>query len=144
MGQWQLLLYCPSEISVPMWPQSYTVPPTPSSFLPEPPALGSRSDVCHKCLKTFMSSTSQTGGWYSRNLCPCLQGLESLGCIRKRVLSKPAAVSLFSRPMAEEAEEVTPSLSESSTVFYEPTLDCTIRLGRVFPHDVNWNKWLHF
>jgi general transcription factor 3C polypeptide 1 len=46
--------------------------------------------------------------------------------------------------MAEEAEEVTPSLSESSTVFYEPTLDCTIRLGRVFPHDVNWNKWLHF
>lgn len=52
------------------------------------------------------------------------------------------AVSLFSRPMMEEAEEPS-SPGESSTVFYEPTLDCTLRLGRVFPHEVNWNKWVH-
>ncbi|KAM9208609.1 general transcription factor 3C polypeptide 1 [Dugong dugon] len=72
-----------------------------------------------------------------------LQGLESLGCIRKRLLKKPSAVSLFSKPAVEEAE-APPSQSESPTAFYEPTLDCTLRLGRVFPHEVNWNKWVHF
>ncbi|XP_004439572.1 PREDICTED: general transcription factor 3C polypeptide 1 [Ceratotherium simum simum] len=72
-----------------------------------------------------------------------LQGLEFLGCIKKRVLRKPAAVSLFSQPAVEEAEAPS-SPSESPTVFYEPTLDCTLRLGRVFPHEVNWNKWVHF
>lgn len=72
----------------------------------------------------------------------CLQGLEFLGCIKKRLLRKPNAVSLFSKPVVEEAE-VPSSLSESPVVFYEPTLDCTLRLGRVFPHEVNWNKWVH-
>uniref|UniRef100_A0A8C0WLD1 General transcription factor 3C polypeptide 1 n=1 Tax=Castor canadensis TaxID=51338 RepID=A0A8C0WLD1_CASCN len=95
----------------------------------------SRPGVPESCLLQYYQGVLQPVA-----VLELLQGLESLGCIRKRVLSKPAAVSLFSRPMAEEAEEVTPSLSESSTVFYEPTLDCTIRLGRVFPHDVNWNK----
>ncbi|XP_054438758.1 general transcription factor 3C polypeptide 1 [Pteronotus mesoamericanus] len=71
-----------------------------------------------------------------------LQGLEFLGCIKKRLLRKPAAVSLFSKPVVEE-EEVSSSPSESSMAFYEPTLDCTLRLGCVFPHDVNWNKWVH-
>ncbi|XP_036268902.1 general transcription factor 3C polypeptide 1 isoform X1 [Pipistrellus kuhlii] len=70
-----------------------------------------------------------------------LQGLEFLGCIKKRLL-KPKAVSLFSKPVVEE-EEPPCSPSESSMVFYEPTLDCTLRLGRVFPHEVNWNKWIH-
>ncbi|XP_040829101.1 general transcription factor 3C polypeptide 1 [Ochotona curzoniae] len=73
-----------------------------------------------------------------------LQGLEFLGCIRKRFLRKPPAVSLFSKPKV--GEEVVPgpsSLSERPTVFYEPTLECTFRLGCVFPPEVNWNKWLH-
>ncbi|XP_029801952.1 general transcription factor 3C polypeptide 1 [Suricata suricatta] len=71
-----------------------------------------------------------------------LQGLESLGCIKKCLLRKPAAVSLFSKPRVPEAQ-APPSLSGSPTVFYEPTLDCTLRLGRVFPPEVNWNKWIH-
>ncbi|XP_021567113.1 general transcription factor 3C polypeptide 1 [Carlito syrichta] len=71
-----------------------------------------------------------------------LQGLESLGCIRKRWLRKSAAVSLFSVPEVEEAEAPS-GLSEPPTAFYEPTLDCALRLGRVFPHEVNWNKWIH-
>lgn len=91
-----------------------------------------------------MSGKQQT--WSSNapvNLCVwCLQGLEFLGCIKKRLLRRPAAVSLFSRPMMEEAEKPS-SPGEGSTVFYEPTLDCTLRLGRVFPHEVNWNKWVH-
>nr|XP_035922093.1 general transcription factor 3C polypeptide 1 isoform X1 [Halichoerus grypus] len=71
-----------------------------------------------------------------------LQGLESLGCIKKCLLRKPAAVSLFSKPQVPEAQAPS-SPNESPTVFYEPTLDCTLRLGRVFPHEVNWNKWVH-
>ncbi|XP_059010754.1 general transcription factor 3C polypeptide 1 isoform X1 [Mustela lutreola] len=71
-----------------------------------------------------------------------LQGLESLGCIKKCLLRKPAAVSLFSKPRVPEVQAPS-SPSESATVFYEPTLDCTLRLGRVFPHEVNWNKWVH-
>ncbi|EPY79532.1 general transcription factor IIIC, polypeptide 1 [Camelus ferus] len=63
-----------------------------------------------------------------------LAGLELLGCIRKRSLRRPAAVSLFSKPVMEEAE-APPGPSESPTVFYEPTLDCTLRLGCVFPHE---------
>lgn len=77
----------------------------------------------------------------SHPVCLVLQGLEFLGCIKKRLL-KPTAVSLFSKPVVEEAEAPS-SPSESPMVFYEPTLDCTLRLGRVFPHEVNWNKWIH-
>ncbi|XP_075420767.1 general transcription factor 3C polypeptide 1 isoform X2 [Tenrec ecaudatus] len=72
-----------------------------------------------------------------------LQSLVSLGCVRKRALKKPPAVSLFSKPVIEEAE-VPARPGGSPTAFYEPTLDCTLRLGRVFPHEVNWNKWVHF
>ncbi|XP_054549762.1 general transcription factor 3C polypeptide 1 isoform X2 [Talpa occidentalis] len=71
-----------------------------------------------------------------------LQGLQFLGCIKKRLLRKPAPPSLFSK-LEFEGTDVPCSLHESATVFYEPTLDCTIRLGRVFPHEVNWNKWVH-
>ncbi|XP_027718537.1 general transcription factor 3C polypeptide 1 isoform X3 [Vombatus ursinus] len=70
-----------------------------------------------------------------------LQGLEALGCIRKFFLKKPPGVSLFSKPAVEE-EVMAPGLSERSTVFYEPTIDCTLRMGRVFPQEVNWNKWV--
>ena len=61
-------------------------------------------------------------------------------CIKKCVLRKPTAASLFSKPPVGEAPL---SLDESPVVFYEPTLDCTIRLGRVFPNEVSWNKWVH-
>uniref|UniRef100_A0A8C9DDC2 Ral transcription factor IIIC subunit 1 n=1 Tax=Prolemur simus TaxID=1328070 RepID=A0A8C9DDC2_PROSS len=71
-----------------------------------------------------------------------LQGLESLGCIRRRLLRKPKPVSLFSKPEVEEPEAPC-SPGENPTAFYEPTLDCALRLGRVFPHEVNWNKWIH-
>ncbi|KAF6124687.1 general transcription factor IIIC subunit 1 [Phyllostomus discolor] len=68
-----------------------------------------------------------------------LQGLEFLGCIKKRLLKKPATISLFSKPVVDEAEMP----SSPSEAFYEPTLDCTLRLGCMFPHDINWNKWVH-
>uniref|UniRef100_A0A8C3JNE0 General transcription factor 3C polypeptide 1 n=1 Tax=Calidris pygmaea TaxID=425635 RepID=A0A8C3JNE0_9CHAR len=70
-----------------------------------------------------------------------LQGLETLGCIRRFYMKKPSPVSLFSQPVMEEQLD-NPKLSESPTIYYEPTIDCTLRLGRVFPCEVNWNKWV--
>ncbi|KFZ51116.1 General transcription factor 3C polypeptide 1, partial [Antrostomus carolinensis] len=70
-----------------------------------------------------------------------LQGLETLGCIRRFYMKKPSFVSLFSQPVVEE-ELNNPKLSETPTIYYEPTIDCTFRLGRVFPCEVNWNKWV--
>lgn len=58
-------------------------------------------------------------------------------------MKKPSPVSLFSQPVVEELAELqNPKLSESPTIYYEPTIDCTLRLGRVFPCDMNWNKWV--
>ncbi|NXF91920.1 TF3C1 factor, partial [Eubucco bourcierii] len=70
-----------------------------------------------------------------------LQGLETLGCIRRCYMKKPSSVSLFSQPAVEE-QLSNPKQSETPTVYYEPTIDCTLRLGRVFPSEVNWNKWV--
>ncbi|NXL50106.1 TF3C1 factor, partial [Podilymbus podiceps] len=70
-----------------------------------------------------------------------LQGLETLGCIRRFYMKKPSPVSLFSPPVMEEQLN-NPKLSETPTIYYEPTIDCTLRLGRVFPCEVNWNKWV--
>ncbi|NXK47461.1 TF3C1 factor, partial [Chauna torquata] len=70
-----------------------------------------------------------------------LQGLEALGCIRRFYMKKPSLVSLFSQPVME-VQLNNPKLSETSTTYYEPTIDCTLRLGRVFPYEVNWNKWV--
>ncbi|XP_041062206.1 general transcription factor 3C polypeptide 1-like isoform X2 [Carcharodon carcharias] len=70
-----------------------------------------------------------------------LQALETIGCIRKRYLTKAKPVSLFSTPTSgSEVQDC--KLSESFTVFYEPTIDCVLRLGKVFPHEPNWNKWI--
>ncbi|NWH66888.1 TF3C1 factor, partial [Geococcyx californianus] len=71
-----------------------------------------------------------------------LQGLETLGCIRRFYMKKPPLVSLFSQPVVEELLN-NPKLSETPTIYYEPTIDCTLRLGRVFPSEGNWNKWVH-
>ncbi|KFO63271.1 General transcription factor 3C polypeptide 1, partial [Corvus brachyrhynchos] len=70
-----------------------------------------------------------------------LQGLETLGCIRQFYMKKPSPVSLFSQPVVEEQLK-NPKLSETPTIYYEPTIDCTLRLGRVFPCEMNWNKWV--
>ncbi|NWI95049.1 TF3C1 factor, partial [Pitta sordida] len=71
-----------------------------------------------------------------------LQGLETLGCIRRFYMKKPSPVSLFSKPVVEEQLD-NPKPSETPTIYYEPTIDCTLRMGRVFPCEVvNWNKWV--
>uniref|UniRef100_A0A8C9ERQ9 General transcription factor IIIC subunit 1 n=1 Tax=Pavo cristatus TaxID=9049 RepID=A0A8C9ERQ9_PAVCR len=70
-----------------------------------------------------------------------LQGLEALGCIRRFHMKKAPPVSLFSQPLIAEQLH-SPKMSEASAAYYEPTMDCTLRLGRVFPTAVNWNKWV--
>ncbi|XP_042293819.1 general transcription factor 3C polypeptide 1 isoform X2 [Sceloporus undulatus] len=69
-----------------------------------------------------------------------LQGLESLGCVRRFHLEPPKAASLFSAPLPEQPL-LGPRLSQPTEAFYEPRPDCALRLGRVFPYEVNWNKW---
>ncbi|OXB54906.1 hypothetical protein ASZ78_011268 [Callipepla squamata] len=73
-----------------------------------------------------------------------LQGLEALGCIRRFPMEEVPAPSLFSQPLMEghSPRLNSPRLSEASAAYYEPTIDCTLRLGRVFPSEVNWNKWV--
>ncbi|KAM4024518.1 general transcription factor 3C polypeptide 1 isoform 2-T2 [Anomaloglossus baeobatrachus] len=70
-----------------------------------------------------------------------LQVLEQMGCIKKCYIAKPAKASLFSKPEIP-AMYKSSKLSEDFTVFYEPSMDCTLRLGGIFPSEVNWNKWV--
>nr|XP_014348197.1 PREDICTED: general transcription factor 3C polypeptide 1 [Latimeria chalumnae] len=72
-----------------------------------------------------------------------LQALEDLGCIQKRYIQKPPPATLFSTPTAGE-EVRNPRLCEAPTAYFEPTLDCTLRLGKVFPNEANWNKWVQY
>ncbi|XP_029595696.1 general transcription factor IIIC subunit 1 [Salmo trutta] len=85
-----------------------------------------------------------------------VQALVELGCIKKKYVTRRPKPSLFSRPAAFLMEEdragetgvrlgetgVRPA--ETTTVFYEPTIDCCLRLGQVLPHENNWNQWVQF
>ncbi|XP_068100737.1 general transcription factor 3C polypeptide 1 [Hyperolius riggenbachi] len=70
-----------------------------------------------------------------------LQVLEQIGCIKKRYIPKCAKSTLFSKckipPVFESSK-----LSDDLTAFYEPTIDCTLKLGGIFPTEDNWNKWV--
>nr|XP_015215327.1 PREDICTED: general transcription factor 3C polypeptide 1 isoform X2 [Lepisosteus oculatus] len=71
-----------------------------------------------------------------------LQGLEEMGCVRKRHIKREAHASLFSRQDFADQQEEQLQPGTASTVFYEPSVDCCLRLGRVFPSEPNWNKWV--
>ncbi|XP_042169795.1 general transcription factor 3C polypeptide 1 [Oncorhynchus tshawytscha] len=93
-----------------------------------------------------------------------VQALVELGCIKKKYVTRRPKPSLFSRPAAvlmvgeeregetgvrlEETgvrlEETGVRPAETTTVFYEPTIDCCLRLGQVLPHENNWNQWVQF
>lgn len=86
-----------------------------------------------------------------------VQALVELGCIKKKYVTRRPKPSLFSRPAAflmveeERAGETGVRLgetgvrpAETTTVFYEPTIDCCLRLGQVLPHENNWNQWVQF
>ncbi|XP_016414778.1 general transcription factor 3C polypeptide 1-like isoform X2 [Sinocyclocheilus rhinocerous] len=72
-----------------------------------------------------------------------LQVLVDVGCVRKRYTVQQHKPSLFSKPRAPQVKgQAEVSLRDAGTVFYEPTVDCVLRLARVFPHELNWNKWV--
>ncbi|XP_075686174.1 general transcription factor 3C polypeptide 1 isoform X2 [Rhinoderma darwinii] len=70
-----------------------------------------------------------------------LQVMEQLGCIKKRYIEKPSKASLFSKSRNPQLFKCS-KISEALTVFYEPSMDCTLKLGGIFPSEVNWNKWV--
>ncbi|KTG36858.1 hypothetical protein cypCar_00009457 [Cyprinus carpio] len=72
-----------------------------------------------------------------------LQVLVDVGCVRKRYTVQKHKPSLFSKPRVPQVKgQAEVSLRDAGTVFYEPTVDCVLRLARVFPHELNWNKWV--
>ncbi|KAK2909570.1 hypothetical protein Q8A67_005407 [Cirrhinus molitorella] len=72
-----------------------------------------------------------------------LQVLVDIGCVRKRYVVQQHKPSLFSRPRAPQVKgQAEVSLRDAGTAFYEPTVDCVLRLARVFPNELNWNKWV--
>ncbi|XP_056587821.1 general transcription factor 3C polypeptide 1 [Triplophysa dalaica] len=72
-----------------------------------------------------------------------LQVLVDLGCVRKRYTVHQHKASLFSRPrMGQVKGQTELSMRDDAMAFYEPTVDCTLRLAQVFPHQPNWNKWV--
>ncbi|XP_055763124.1 general transcription factor 3C polypeptide 1-like [Salvelinus fontinalis] len=79
-----------------------------------------------------------------------VQALVELGCIKKKYVTRRPKPSLFSRPAAfhtveeERVGETGVRPAETTTVFYEPTIDCCLRLGQVLPHEKNWNQWVQF
>ncbi|XP_056392115.1 general transcription factor 3C polypeptide 1 [Hyla sarda] len=70
-----------------------------------------------------------------------LQVLEQIGCIKKSYIEKPTKASLFSKTEIPQLFKHS-KISEDLNVFYEPSIDCTLRLGGIFPSEVNWNKWV--
>ncbi|TRY86133.1 hypothetical protein DNTS_030204, partial [Danionella cerebrum] len=76
-----------------------------------------------------------------------LRVLMSLGCVRRRACVPQIKPSLFSTPALPQVQDrsnlfALSAPEDSGKVFYEPTLDCVLRLSRVFPHELNWNRWV--
>ncbi|ROJ26351.1 General transcription factor 3C polypeptide 1 [Anabarilius grahami] len=72
-----------------------------------------------------------------------LQVLNDLGCVRKRYVVQKHKPSLFSKPRVPQVKgQAEVSVRDAGTAFYEPTVDCVLRLARVFPHELNWNRWV--
>ncbi|MCJ8748266.1 hypothetical protein PDJAM_G00163150 [Pangasius djambal] len=72
-----------------------------------------------------------------------LKVLEELGCVIKRFTVNQPKASLFSRPGIPKVKghgEV--NVMEDVVVFYEPTVDCSLRISKLFPHESSWNRWV--
>ncbi|XP_062866959.1 general transcription factor 3C polypeptide 1 isoform X2 [Trichomycterus rosablanca] len=72
-----------------------------------------------------------------------LEVLLELGCVRKSFTVTPPKPSLFSRPcLPRLREQGGVSVLDQVVAFYEPTVDCSVRLARLLPHQNNWNRWV--
>ncbi|XP_066516426.1 general transcription factor 3C polypeptide 1-like [Hoplias malabaricus] len=72
-----------------------------------------------------------------------LQVLTELGCVKKRFTVSGPKASLFSRPSVPEVRGSGDiSVVDNAMAFYEPSVDGSLRLARLFPHESNWNKWV--
>ncbi|KAM5153267.1 general transcription factor 3C polypeptide 1 [Mantella aurantiaca] len=70
-----------------------------------------------------------------------LQVLKQIGCIKKCFMEKCFKATLCSQCKIPQVFN-TSKLSGDLIAFYEPTIDCTLRLGGIFPSEDNWNKWV--
>ncbi|KAM9314246.1 general transcription factor 3C polypeptide 1 [Pholidichthys leucotaenia] len=69
-----------------------------------------------------------------------VQSLIELGCVTKKTLVKSPKRSLFGRSAPLTRTETKVTTEEPDTVFYEPTISCTLRLCQVLPNERFWNS----
>ncbi|XP_051558581.1 general transcription factor 3C polypeptide 1 [Myxocyprinus asiaticus] len=89
-----------------------------------------RQDLCER----FVHLEQHENG-RNRTLQQSIQVLIELGCVRKRYIVHQHKTSLFSEPRA-------PQIKGQSEVSVRDAVNCTLRLARVFPHELNWKKWV--
>ncbi|XP_060715992.1 general transcription factor 3C polypeptide 1-like [Tachysurus vachellii] len=72
-----------------------------------------------------------------------LKVLEYLGCIIKRYTVNRPKASLFSHPGTPKVKgHGVARMGADVVAFYEPTVDCIIRISKLFPHESSWNRWV--
>ncbi|GAA6083435.1 general transcription factor 3C polypeptide 1 [Tachysurus ichikawai] len=72
-----------------------------------------------------------------------LKVLEDLECIVKRYTVNRPKASLFSHPGTPKVKgHGSVSMAGDVVAFYEPTVDCIIRISKLFPHESSWNRWV--
>ncbi|KAM6972435.1 general transcription factor 3C polypeptide 1 [Aplochiton taeniatus] len=64
-----------------------------------------------------------------------VKALIEMGCVKRKTVANGPKPSLFSRGWTQGGVET----GRPETVFYEPTVDCCLRLSQVFPHEPGWN-----
>ncbi|XP_034542767.1 general transcription factor 3C polypeptide 1 [Notolabrus celidotus] len=71
-----------------------------------------------------------------------LEALISLGCVKKKTVVKAPKPSLFTRSVPQTRSETQVMIEDPDSVFYEPTISCSLRLPQVLPNERNWNTYL--
>ncbi|XP_053333038.1 general transcription factor 3C polypeptide 1-like isoform X1 [Clarias gariepinus] len=72
-----------------------------------------------------------------------LKVLEELGCVTKRFTMNRPKASLFSHPGIPKVRgRGEAGVMEDAVAFYEPTVDCSVIISKLFPHESCWNRWV--
>ncbi|XP_074545488.1 general transcription factor 3C polypeptide 1 [Halichoeres trimaculatus] len=70
-----------------------------------------------------------------------VEALITMGCVKRKTLVKAPKTSLFARSVPQTGSEAQVIIEDPDCIFYEPTIDCSLRLSRVLPNERNWNMY---
>ncbi|XP_069023396.1 general transcription factor 3C polypeptide 1 [Embiotoca jacksoni] len=71
-----------------------------------------------------------------------VESLVDLGCVTKKTVVRAPKPSLFARPAQQTRSETRVNVEDPDTVFYEPTMSCSLRLCQVLPNERHWKYWV--